>query len=131
MSLTFRNTGRVPLYYIVLAIMPEGSQYYLVKILNTTFLHWSKDNEGNKILIDVEINETKFRLINIYGPKGGFPIHCTASLRLKYAQTRQTSCACACDFSILSHPHIGSRGKVSDTFSSAIGSTIGLLKFQN
>ena len=50
--------------------------------------------------------------------KGGFPIHRTASLRLKSPQTRQTSCTC--DFSNLYYPHIGSRGKVSDTFSSAI-----------
>ena len=33
------------------------------KILNT-----DKDTEGNMILADIEINETKFRLINMYGP---------------------------------------------------------------
>ena len=33
------------------------------KILNVSI-----DNDGNKILIDLEIYGTKFRLINIYGP---------------------------------------------------------------
>ena len=31
-------------------------------------LYTNKDNEGNMILVDLEINETKFRLINMYGP---------------------------------------------------------------
>ena len=55
--------------------------------------------------------------------KGGFPIHGTASLRLKSHRTQQTLRACACDSLILLYSHIGSRGKVSDTFSSAIGPT--------
>ena len=31
-------------------------------------LHVDKDNEGNMLLVDLEINDNKFKLINMYGP---------------------------------------------------------------
>ena len=77
------------------------------KILNT-----DKDTEGNMILADIEINETKFRLINMYGPNTNNEEFYT-SITKKITENEQDYLIWCGDFNLTVNPQLDSNNYVN------------------
>ena len=77
------------------------------KILNT-----DKDTEGNMILADIEINETKFRLINMYGPNTNNEEFYT-SITKKITENEQDYLIWCGDFNLTLNPQLDSNNYVN------------------